>query len=130
MNRERRARNSHEERQAPFPNLFESSGKEKAALPQESSPGGKIVGAPLALHIRAVGTILVGTLDPADTEPAQVVHSGLGKNWFAALEIEVLHAHHQAAASLAGSQPGYPKGARVPHVQIAGGGGRKPASVF
>ncbi len=99
------------------------------AAPQQPAPGRQIDGPPLALHVGRKRPALVRALLPANAQPAQVFERGFGINGLAALRVQVFHAHDQRAACLAGPLPGRPEGARVAHVQIAGGRRRKPAAI-
>ena len=86
----------------------------------------------LGLAVGAVGALVgqAGALVPVEAEPAEVLHelgfeAGLG-----ALEVGVFDAEDELAAGAAGEEPVVEGGARVAHVEQAGGGGGKPDAGF
>jgi hypothetical protein len=96
---------------------------------QQPAPGCEIDAAPFALQVGRIRPAFVRSLVPADAQPAQIFERGIGVDGAAALAVEVLHAHHQRTARLANALPSSPEGARVAHMQVACGRGRKPSAI-
>jgi hypothetical protein len=83
----------------------------------------------LALHVRAAGTAAVGTFDPVDAEPAQVLDHCLDEFRATALRIQIFVAEDQLAAMLGSAMRRGPKRTRMAEMEKAGGRGCKAAAV-
>jgi hypothetical protein len=59
----------------------------------------------------------------------QIFERCVGVNILASLSVEIFHAHHERTTSLSRAQPRGPEGARMTHVQIAGGRGRQASAI-
>ena len=93
-----------------------SAGINQAAVAQ-LPPGCEIVLSPLALRIRAVRPSAVGTLNPADPQPAQILDHGLDKLRTASLRIQILIAQNQSPSARGRPLRRNPERARMAEMQ-------------
>src|ERR1035437_9626682 len=115
--------------QCGFEVFARTAAREEKALAQQLAPRFEIDVAPLALDIGREWATLVRSFLPANAEPAQVVISGVCIQAAAAIRIKIFHAHHQRAACVARPLPRGPKSARMAHMQVPCGRGRKPPAI-
>ncbi len=101
----------------------------KEAAEEQAAPGLDVGAVALALEVWRARTAHVWPLMPADAEPEEIFYGGGGKLSAAALGVKIFNAENDGALGVAGALEGFPEGAGVADVEIAGGRGRNAAAV-
>ena len=99
------------------------------AAEEQAPPGIDVGGVALALEIRRAGTADVRPLMPADAEPEEIFNGGGGELSAASLGVKVFNAQDDCALGVAGALEGFPEGAGVADMEIAGGRRRNAAAI-